>query len=95
LKHGTDQLRHRPALGCISTTTRPFLEVADRGPGIDESHAERIFEPFSRTVRAARVWDSSLHVNCADNGAMLLYERRAGGGSIFRIIFADPQRWEW
>jgi hypothetical protein len=25
---------------------------------------------------------------------VLRYEPRAGGGSIFRIIFADPQRWE-
>jgi hypothetical protein len=24
----------------------------------------------------------------------LLYEPRPGGGSIFRIIFADPRRWE-
>ena len=28
------------------------------------------------------------------NGALLLYEPRAGGGSIFRVVFADPQRWE-
>jgi len=28
------------------------------------------------------------------NGSILLYERREGGGSIFRLIFADPQRWE-
>ena len=32
---------------------------------------------------------------CQTNGALLLYEPRGGGGSIFRIIFADPQRWEW
>jgi hypothetical protein len=25
---------------------------------------------------------------------VLAYEERAGGGSVFRIIFADPQRWE-
>jgi two-component system sensor histidine kinase PilS (NtrC family) len=28
------------------------------------------------------------------NGATLLYEPRAGGGSIFRLVFADPRRWE-
>ena len=27
------------------------------------------------------------------NGATLLYEARAGGGSIFRMVFADPHRW--
>jgi two-component system sensor histidine kinase PilS (NtrC family) len=28
------------------------------------------------------------------NGAVLLYESRPGGGTIFRLVFADPQRWE-
>ncbi len=28
------------------------------------------------------------------NGATLLYEPRAGGGSVFRLVFADPRRWE-
>ena len=28
------------------------------------------------------------------NGATLLYEPRTGGGSIFRLVFADPRRWE-
>ena len=28
------------------------------------------------------------------NGATLLYEARKGGGSIFRLVFADPTRWE-
>ena len=31
---------------------------------------------------------------CGSNGAALLYDPREGGGSIFRIIFADPRRWE-
>ena len=28
------------------------------------------------------------------NRAILVYEPRTGGGSIFRVVFADPQRWE-
>jgi hypothetical protein len=24
----------------------------------------------------------------------LLYEPRSGDGSIFRVVFSDPQRWE-
>jgi hypothetical protein len=24
----------------------------------------------------------------------LLYEPRGGDGSVFRIVFSDPQRWE-
>ena len=27
------------------------------------------------------------------NGATLLYEPRKGGGSVFRLVFADPSRW--
>jgi len=33
-------------IGRIASSGRPFLEVADRGVGIDPSNAERIFEPF-------------------------------------------------
>jgi hypothetical protein len=25
---------------------------------------------------------------------VLLYEARDGGGSIFRVVFSDPQRWQ-
>jgi two-component system sensor histidine kinase PilS (NtrC family) len=28
------------------------------------------------------------------NGATLIYEPRPGGGSVFRLVFADPRRWE-
>jgi two-component system sensor histidine kinase PilS (NtrC family) len=83
-------------LGRISTTDRPFLEIADRGAGIDESLAERIFEPFFTS--GAGGTGLGLFISrelCQTNGALLLYESRPGGGSIFRIIFADPQRWEW
>ena len=31
---------------------------------------------------------------CQLNRAILLYEPRSGGGSVFRIVFSDPQRWE-
>ncbi len=98
LKHGTGEHSGRIDLrmGRISSTARPFLEVADRGRGIDESHAERIFEPFF--TNGAGGTGLGLFIArelCQTNGAMLLYESRSGGGSIFRVIFADPQRWEW
>ena len=31
---------------------------------------------------------------CQLNRAVLLYEPRNGGGSVFRVVFSDPQRWE-
>src|SRR5580704_6748113 len=32
--------------GRMLSNDRPFLEVADRGPGVASEHAERMFEPF-------------------------------------------------
>ena len=81
--------------GRIASTGRPFLEIADRGAGIDPANAERIFEPFF-TDKAGGT-GLGLFISrelCQTNGAVLAYEARSGGGSIFRIIFADPQRWE-
>ena len=82
-------------VGRIAATGRPFLEVADRGTGVDPAQAERIFEPFFTT--GAGGTGLGLFISrelCQTNGAALLYEPRPGGGSIFRIIFADPRRWE-
>ena len=82
--------------GRIPTTGRPYLEVGDRGPGIDVADAERIFEPFfTNGVGGTGLGLFISRELCQTNGAMLLYEARPGGGSLFRVIFADPQRWEW
>jgi two-component system sensor histidine kinase PilS (NtrC family) len=81
--------------GRIAATGRPFVEVADRGKGVDPSQAERIFEPFFTTGTGGT--GLGLFISrelCQTNGALLLYEPRPGGGSIFRIIFADPSRWK-
>jgi two-component system, NtrC family, sensor histidine kinase PilS len=80
--------------GRIAATGRPFVEVADRGNGVDPAQAERIFEPFFTSGSGGT--GLGLFISrelCQTNGALLLYEPRPGGGSIFRIIFADPSRW--
>jgi len=80
--------------GRLAGVGRPFLQVADRGPGIAAADAERIFEPFF--TRAAHGTGLGLFLARElgqANGATLLYEPREGGGSIFRIVFADPGRW--
>jgi len=80
--------------GRLSGSGRPYLEVADRGPGIDPAAAERIFEPFFSNGGGGT--GLGLFISrelCQTNGAVLAYEVRPGGGSIFRIVFADPQRW--
>ena len=69
--------------------------MTDRGTGIDPAFAERIFEPFFTNGTGGT--GLGLFISrelCQTNGALLAYEARPGGGSTFRIIFADPQRWE-
>jgi two-component system sensor histidine kinase PilS (NtrC family) len=96
LKHGAGA--RSPVLlraGRIASTGRPYLEVADRGSGIEPVHAERIFEPFFTNGTGGT--GLGLFISrelCQTNGALLAYEPRTGGGSIFRIVFADPQRWQ-
>jgi two-component system sensor histidine kinase PilS (NtrC family) len=81
--------------GRLAGSARPFLEVADRGPGIDSASADRIFEPFFTSEAGGTGLGLFVSRELAQsNGALLLYEPRAGGGSVFRLVFADPRRWE-
>ena len=80
--------------GRMSGSDRPFLEVADRGPGVALEQAERIFEPFYSGGRGTGLGLFLARELAQTNGATLLYEPRAGGGSVFRLVFADPRRWE-
>jgi two-component system sensor histidine kinase PilS (NtrC family) len=82
--------------GRIALSDRPFLEVVDRGTGIDPANAERIFEPFfSGGAGGTGLGLFIARELCQTNGAVLAYEARPGGGSIFRVVFADPRRWEF
>jgi two-component system, NtrC family, sensor histidine kinase PilS len=80
--------------GRMHGSARPFLEVADRGDGVSPEHAERIFEPFFSAGRGTGLGLFLARELAQANGATLLYEARAGGGSVFRLVFADPRRWE-
>jgi len=80
--------------GRLGGVGRPYLQVADRGPGIPSADSERIFEPFfTRAQRGTGLGLFLARELAAANGATLLYEAREGGGSIFRVVFADPSRW--
>ena len=81
--------------GRLDGQGRPYLEVQDHGLGVDPKTAEQIFEPFF-TARSGGT-GLGLYISrelCELNRSTLLYLDRSGGGSIFRIVFADPDRWD-
>ena len=74
---------------------RPYVEVLDHGLGVDSATAEKMFEPFYTERKGGT--GLGLYISrelCELNRATLLYLDRPGGGSIFRIVFADPDRWD-
>ena len=80
--------------GRLGGMGRPYLQIADRGPGIGIADAERIFEPFfTRAQRGTGLGLFLARELAAANRATLLHEAREGGGSVFRMVFADPHRW--
>jgi two-component system sensor histidine kinase PilS (NtrC family) len=82
-------------IGRLAGSNRPFLEVLDRGPGIDATISDRIFEPFFTSRASGTGLGLFIARELAQcNRALLVYEPRTGGGSMFRIVFSDPQRWE-
>jgi len=81
--------------GRTQRTGQPFLEVLDHGHGVDPQTADKIFEPFY-TDRSGGT-GLGLYISrelCELNRASLVFSPRDTGGSIFRIVFADPRRWE-
>jgi two-component system, NtrC family, sensor histidine kinase PilS len=88
-------IRVEITLGRLSPSNRPYLEVADRGPGIEPDAVDRIFEPFFTGRKGGTGLGLFIARElCQLNRAILLYEPRGGDGSVFRIVFSDPQRWE-
>ena len=82
--------------GRTSQNGRPYLEVLDRGHGVDPATIDKIFEPFFTDKHGGT--GLGLYISkelCELNRAVLSARPRTGGGSVFRIVFADPSRpWE-
>ena len=81
--------------GRMAGRGRPYVEVLDSGLGVDKTTADKMFEPFF-TARSGGT-GLGLYISrelCELNRATLIYLDRPGGGSIFRIVFADPDRWD-
>ena len=72
---------------------RPYLEVLDHGHGVDPNTIDKIFEPFYTDKHGGT--GLGLYISrelCELNRAGLVCHPRPGGGSVFRIVFADPGR---
>lgn len=81
--------------GYLESSGRPYLEIADRGTGISPEQVDQIFEPFFTAQPGGT--GLGLYISrelCERNGGSLRYHPRPGGGSVFRIVFADPKRWQ-
>jgi len=77
---------------------RIVLEVRDRGPGVPSAERSRIFERFVRldAARDANPEGSGLGLAIVEqiarvHGGGVEVEERAGGGSIFRVVFPGPR----
>lgn len=71
---------------------RPWLEVIDDGPGVDQDTAPQIFEPFFTTSPLGT--GLGLYIArelCLANQARISAVH-GQGGACFRITFADPRR---
>ena len=79
--------------GVDPRTERPYLNVIDKGPGVDESESDKLFEPFYTTEQTGT--GLGLYISrelCEANQARLTCHRQEQGGSCFRITFAHPDR---
>ena len=92
---GSDAVSLEIRYGRLASNGRPYLEVIDNGPGIDREDVERVFEPFFTKATHGTGLGLFLARELAQtNGATLLFEPRPDGGSLFRLVFTDPSRWD-
>ncbi|MEL7297257.1 MAG: ATP-binding protein [Pseudomonadota bacterium] len=80
--------------GRVAGSRRPYLEVADTGPGIDPTVEQQVFEPFfSQHDDGTGLGLYLCQELCELNRASLSYKPNPNGGAVLHIVFADPSRW--
>jgi len=99
LRHSNDYNSYPKVIlktGMPEGEKKPYLDIIDHGSGIGPEQSLHIFEPFYTTESSGV--GLGLYIArelCEGNQARLDYLRvpeGKGGGSCFRITFADPRR---
>ena len=79
--------------GILPATGRPYLDVGDSGPGMDEETAEQAFEPFfTGESKGTGLGLYLARELCESNQASLTIIKNDATGCCFRIYFAHPDR---
>ncbi|VAW99020.1 Two-component sensor PilS [hydrothermal vent metagenome] len=79
--------------GITEDFKRPFLDIIDKGEGINSNVAQHIFEPFYTTSNEGTGLGLYLSRELAEsNQAHLTYIAVDKGGSCFRLTFQDPRK---
>ena len=80
----------------VSVGSGPHVTVEDRGPGIPEPQAERIYERFWRSehkgVDGSGVGLALVHRVAQLHDGAVRFENRPGGGARFMLTFAPSSR---
>lgn len=79
--------------GTSADSLHPYLDIIDFGHGVPPEAETHLFEPFFTTENTGTGLGLYLSRElCESNQARLHYIAVPGGGSCFRITFADPRR---
>jgi two-component system sensor histidine kinase PilS (NtrC family) len=79
--------------GVVEGSDRPYVDICDTGPGIDDDVAEQVFDPFY--TGESNGTGLGLYIArelCEANQASLLLLEHGPQGCRFRINFAHPDR---
>lgn len=93
LRFSTRTPRLQFRCGRQQTSSRPYVDVVDTGPGMPATIAEQVFEPFFTSGGGGT--GLGLYIArelCEANQATLALTEHGAGGCTFRILFAHPDR---
>ena len=89
----TDKMQLDLVCGWTDDGQHPYVDIIDKGPGVEQEQVEHLFEPFFTSESTGT--GLGLYIAkelCESNQARLNYIPVPTGGSCFRITFAHPGR---